>query len=93
MLRKTSIRCSGSGSGDKEGRTVRIQEVQSGPPTGGVEISVTGSNYGDIADVTQRLMASIGSLDEVINLESNVAQARDEASIQVDPGRRPRVSA
>ena len=72
---------------DKEGRTLRIQEVQNGPPTGGVEISVTGSNYGDIADVTQRLMASIGSLEEVINLESNVAQARDEASIQVDPAK------
>ena len=72
---------------DKEGRTVRIQEVQDGPPTGGVEISVTGSNYGDIADVTRGLMASIGSLEEVINLESNVAQARDEASIQVDPAK------
>ncbi len=76
---------------DKEGRTVRIQEVQDGPATGGVEISVTGSNYADIADVTQRLMASIGSLDEVINLESNVAQARDEASIQVDPAEAGRI--
>ena len=72
---------------NEAGRTVRIQELQDGPPTGGVEISVTGSNYDDISEVTRRLMVSIDSLDEVINLESNVAQARDEASIQVDPAK------
>ena len=76
---------------DKEGRTLRIQEIVDGPPTGGVEISVTGSNYGDITAATQKLMASIGSLEEVINLESNIAQARDEASIQVDPAKAARI--
>ena len=76
---------------DKEGRTLRIQEIVDGPPTGGVEISITGSNYGDITAATQKLMASIGSLEEVINLESNIAQARDEASIQVDPAKAARI--
>ena len=75
----------------KEGRTLRIQEIVDGPPTGGVEISVTGSNYGDITEATQKLTASIGSLEEVINLESNIAQARDEASIQVDPAEAARI--
>ena len=76
---------------DKEGRTLRIQEIVDGPPTGGVEISIAGSNYGDITEATQKLMASIGSLEEVINLESNIAQARDEASIQVDPAKAARI--
>ena len=76
---------------DKDGRTLRIQEVVDGPPVGGVEISVTGSDYGDIAIVAQELTDSINTLEEVINLESDVAQARDEASIQVDPGKAARI--
>ncbi len=76
---------------DKEGRTLRIQELVDGPPTGGVEISITGSNYGDITDAARSLLASIGSLDEVINLESHIAQARDEASILVDPAEAARI--
>ena len=37
--------------------------------------------------VSQELAASIGEVDGVINVETNVAQARDEASIQVDPAK------
>ena len=72
---------------DTGGRTLRIREVQSGPPSSGLDVIITGSNYDDIVDVSQELTASIGELDGVINVESNVAQARDEASIQVDPAK------
>ena len=72
---------------DTGGRTIRIREIASGPPTAGVEISITGSDYDDIVAVSQELTASISELEEVINIESNVAQARDEASIQVDPAK------
>ena len=72
---------------DTGGRTLRIREVQSGPPTSGLDVRITGSNYGDIVAVSQELSASIGEVDGVINVETNVAQARDEASIQVDPAK------
>ena len=72
---------------DTGGRTLRIREVQSGPPSSGLDVIITGSNYDDIVDVSQELTASIGELDGVINVESNVAQARDEATIQVDPAK------
>ncbi len=72
---------------DTGGRTLRIREVQSGPPTSGLDVRITGSNYGDIVAVSQELAASIGEVDGVINVETNVAQARDEASIQVDPAK------
>ena len=70
---------------DTGGRTLRIREVQSGPPTSGLDVRITGSNYDDIVAVSQQLTASFSELDGVINIENNVAQARDEASIQVDP--------
>ncbi len=72
---------------DKPGRTVRITEITAGPPTSGVEISVTGSNYDDIAVASSQLVEAISSVEGVVNLESDVAQARDEVSIQVDPSR------
>ena len=72
---------------DTGGRTLRIREVQSGPPTSGLDVRITGSNYDDIVAVSQELAASIGEVDGVINVETNVAQARDEASIQVDPAK------
>ena len=76
---------------DTGGRTLRIRELQSGPPTSGLDVRITGSNYDDIVVVSQELTASFGELDGVINLESDVAQARDEASIQVDPAKAARI--
>ena len=70
---------------DTGGRTLRIREVQSGPPTSGLDVRITGSNYDDIVAVSEQLTTSFSELDGVINIENNVAQARDEASIQVDP--------
>ncbi len=66
-------------------RTVRIRELADGPPVSGVEIVITGPNYDDIQDVSGQLMASLSAVDGVVNLESDVAQSRDEVSITVDP--------
>ena len=70
---------------DKPGRRVSISEIANGPPSGGVEVSVTGPNYDDIAVTARELTGSISALDGVVNVSSNVAQARDEISIEVDP--------
>ena len=70
---------------DRPGRSLSIAEVQDGPPSGGVEIFVTGSNYDDISAVSTELVAALSTIDGIVNLESSVSQARDEISIQVDP--------
>ena len=69
----------------KPGRTVRIRELADGPPVSGVEIVVTGPNYDDIEAVSERLMASLSSVDGVVNLESDVAQSRNEVAVAVNP--------
>ncbi len=69
----------------KPERLVRVTELAEGPPTAGIEISISGPNYDGIAKVTQELMASLTSLDGVINLETNVAQVREEVAVEVDP--------
>ena len=70
---------------NRPGRSLSISEVQDGPPTGGVEISVTGPNYDEISGVSGELVASLSTIDGIVNLKSNVAQARPEISIQVEP--------
>ena len=70
---------------DKPGRSVSISESVDGPPTGGVDIFVTGPDYDDISRVSEELVASLSTIEDIVNLESNVAQARPEISIQVDP--------
>ena len=68
------------------GRDLRITELQDGPPSGGIEIGVAGPDYQDIARVSRELVSSISTLDGVVNLSSNIAQAREEVAVEVDPG-------
>ena len=70
---------------EEPGRVIRVSEISAGPPTSGVEISVTGPNYDDIAASSRELVSSLSNVEGVINLESDVALARDEVAIRVDP--------
>ena len=67
------------------GRQLQITELADGPPTSGVEISIAGPNYQDIAQVSNELVSSLSSMDGVVNLTSDVTQARQEAAVEVDP--------
>ena len=69
----------------RPGLLLRVSEINRGPQTGGVEISISGPDYGEIAVVSDELMESLASVDGVVNLDSDVATARDELSVQVDP--------
>ncbi len=76
---------------DKTGRSLSISEIQDGPPSGGVDIVITGSNYADISATSEELFAALSTIDGIVNLENTVAQARDEISIQVDPEKAARI--
>ena len=67
------------------GRTVSVTEIQNGPPAGGVDILVTGPDYDDIAVVSRELVTSLGAIEDIVNLENTVTQARPEVAIEVDP--------
>ena len=70
---------------EKPGRIVRITELDAGPPDDGVQINITGTNYGDISAASQQIIDAISDVEGVANLESNVAQVRPAVSIKVDP--------
>ena len=66
-------------------RQLQITELADGPPTAGVEISIAGPNYQDISQVSNELVSSLSSMDGVVNLTSDVTQARQEVAVEVDP--------
>ncbi|MDE2838044.1 MAG: efflux RND transporter permease subunit [Chloroflexota bacterium] len=70
---------------NRPGRKVSVTEIANGPPAGGVDIVVTGPDYDDIAVVSRELAGSLGSVEDIVNLENTVTQARPEVAIEVDP--------
>ena len=70
---------------DKSGQVVSITEIVDGPPAGGVDIVVTGPDYDDIAAVSRDLATSLGTIEDIVNVENTVTQARPEIAIEVDP--------
>ena len=71
-------------SGD---RRITIQDIGGGPPAAGLDISITGNNYGDIALIAQLLASELATIDGVEDVTSNVSEARDELIVNVDPER------
>ena len=72
------------GGGDM---TVTIKAISGGPPSDQLEITVTGGNFTAISAVAKRLESEIGTLDGVINVSSDVSEAREEVVVNVDPQR------
>ena len=70
---------------ESPGRLLQITELSNGPPASGVEISIAGPEYQDITRVSQELVSSLSGVAGVVNLTSDVAQARKEIAVEVDP--------
>ena len=71
----------------REGRTVNIMELANGPPSAGLEVTITGNDYQHISSVALELMDKLSTLDGIANVTSNVSEARDEIMVDVDPAR------
>ncbi len=64
---------------------ITVAAVEEGPPTDALEVTVTGSNYSDISAYAKRLEAEISGMEGIVNLTSDISEARDEAVIRIDP--------
>jgi hydrophobic/amphiphilic exporter-1 (mainly G- bacteria), HAE1 family len=65
--------------------TITVTELSSGPPADPLEVTVTGNNFTAITAVARELERDLSEVDGVINVSSDVSDARDEVTIQVDP--------
>ena len=65
--------------------TITITELQAGPPTDQLEVTVTGGNFTSISGVARQLADDFSEIDGVVNVKSDVTEARDEVVISIDP--------
>ena len=66
---------------------ITVTAAEEGPPTDALEATVTGSNYSEISAYAKLLEAEISGMDGIINLTSDISEARDEVVIRIDPRR------
>lgn len=67
-------------------QTITVTEIDAGgPPTSGLEVSIAGSDYAAISDVARRLVDEFSSIDGIVNVSSDVTEARDELLVAVNP--------
>ena len=65
--------------------TISVAEISNGPPGGALEITVYGSNFTAIAAVAKELEEKLAAIDGVINVGSDLSDARNEVTINLDP--------
>ncbi|MSQ12295.1 MAG: efflux RND transporter permease subunit [Dehalococcoidia bacterium] len=67
------------------GRTIVVQDASGGPPQSGLEVSVSGSDHAAITAVAERLVAEFRAIGGIINITTDVTEARDEVVVNVKP--------
>ncbi|MCH8744227.1 MAG: efflux RND transporter permease subunit [Chloroflexi bacterium] len=65
--------------------SILVAEISGGPPSDALEITVVGSNFTAISATAKELVEKLSAIDGVINISSDVSEARDELTINVDP--------
>ncbi|HCU80280.1 MAG TPA: hypothetical protein DGN60_03840, partial [Chloroflexi bacterium] len=68
-------------------RTVNIEEISEGPPTSGLDIVVTGTDYEAISSVASEIVSKVQTINGIENVTSNVAESREEVVIDPYPSR------
>ena len=70
---------------EDNGATFTVKEIENGPPSDELEVNITGSIFSDISVVAKQLQADMADMEGIINLTSDLSEARDEVVIHIDP--------
>ena len=67
--------------------TLVVSAEAGGPPEGGLEMTITGPDFNDIAAVSRALEARLSRIEGIANLTNSVSDGQDEVVIRVDAQR------
>ena len=68
-----------------EGVDITVVEIVGGPPSDNLEIKLTGSNFTAVSATARELERRLNAIEGIINVASDVSEARQELTINVDP--------
>ena len=64
---------------------VSVVEQTNGPPSEGLELTVTGSNFSDVTAATRDLEEAVKQIEGLVNVTSDISEARNEVVVDVNP--------
>ena len=64
---------------------ISVAEVTNGPPSEGLELTVTGSNFSDVTAASRDLVEAVKQIEGLVNVTSDVSEARNEVVVDVIP--------
>ena len=65
--------------------TITIEELEEGPPVSGLDMNVTGNDISVVSNIARELVSDISQIDGIVNVSTDVTEARDEIAITVKP--------
>ena len=68
----------------KEDAEIQLFVDQAGPPQSGLEVAIAGSDFPSVQSTAQLLMEQIRPIEGIVNLKTNVSDAREELTFQVN---------
>ena len=68
-----------------EDMIITVNALSGGPPSEDLEITVVGPNFSDISGTAKKLIAGLRELDGIVNVSSDISDAKDEVRISVNP--------
>ncbi len=67
------------------GRTISVTELSAGPPQSGLDVTITGADYGNISSVARDLADRLRAVDGLVNVSDDTAKEGEEVVFEVDP--------
>jgi len=69
------------------GEDFQVQAISQGPPTGGLEVTLTGDDEGELSRASDLVVREISGFDEVANVESGLSEVSPEIEVSVNEER------
>ena len=82
-VQKTLGRLVGEGQ-DLYGQGFQVQVLQQGPPTGGIEITITGGDEDKLRQASQTVVDELEGNDDITNVQSDLSEVSPEIEVLVN---------
>ena len=82
-VQKTLGRLAAEGR-DLYGQGFQVQILQQGPPTGGIEITITGGNEEKLRQASETVVDELETNDDITNVQSDLSEVSPEIEVSVD---------